>query len=136
MLKPLTVWITKNWKILQEMRILDYLTCHLRNQYAGQEAIVRSRHGTIDCFKIGKGVWQGCTLSLCLFNLYAEYIMWCVGLEDSHTGIKTTGRNINNFKYADGTTLMAESEKKLKEPLDEGERWEWKSWLKTEHSKK
>ena len=96
------------------MRIPDYLTCHLRNLYTGQEAIVRTRHGTMDCFKIGEGVWQSYTLSPCLFNLYAEYIMWRVGLEDSHTGIKTAGRNTNNFKYADDTTLMAESEKKLK----------------------
>ena len=104
------------------MGIPDHLTCLLRNLYADQEATVRTEHGTTDWFQIGKGVRQGCILSPCLFNFYAEYIMRNAGLEDSHTGIKTTGRNINNFKYADGTTLMAESEKKLKEPLDEGER--------------
>ena len=92
------------------MRIPDYLTCHLRNLYAGQEAIVRTRHGTMDCFKIGEGVWQSYTLSPCLFNLYAEYITWHVGLEDSHTEIRTAGRNTNNFKYADDTTLRAENE--------------------------
>ena len=88
----------------------DHLTCLLRNLYAGQEATVRTGHGTTDWFQIGKGVRQGCILSPCLFNLYAEYIMRNAGLEEAQAGIKTAGRNINNFRYADNTTLMAESE--------------------------
>ena len=108
--KPLTVWITINWKILREMGIPDHLTCLLRNLYAGQEATVRTRHGTTDWVQIGKGVGQGCILSPCLFNLYAEYIMRNAGLEETQAGIKITGRNINNLRYADDTTLMAESE--------------------------
>ena len=112
--KPLTVWITINWKILKEMGIPDHLTCLLRNLYAGQEATVRSGHGTIDWFQIGKGVRQGCILSPCLFNFYAEYIMRNPGLEEAQAGIKIAGRNINNLRYADDTTLMAESEEELK----------------------
>ena len=108
--KPLTVWITINWKILKEMGIPDHLTCLLRNLYAGQEATVRTGHGTTDSFQTGKGVCQGCILSPCLFNLYAEYIMRNAGLEESQAGIKIAGRNINNHTYADDTTLMAESE--------------------------
>ena len=108
--KPLTRWITTNWKILQEMEIPDHLTCLLRNLHAGQEATVRTRHGTTDWFQIGKGVRQGCTLSPCLFNLCAEYIMRNAGLDEAQAGIKSAGRNINNFRYADDTTLMAESE--------------------------
>ena len=96
--KPLTVWITINWKILKEMGILDHLTCLLRNQYAGQEATVRTGHGTTDWFQIGKGVHQGCILSPCLFNLYAEYIMRNAGLEEAQAGIKTAGRNISNLR--------------------------------------
>ena len=96
------------------MGIPDHLTCLLRNLYAGQEATVRTGHGTTDCFQIGKGVRQGCILSPCLFNLYAEYIMRNSGLEETQTGIKIAGRNINNFRYADDTTLMAESEEELK----------------------
>src|SRR5574339_354885 len=96
------------------MGIPDHLTCLLRNLYAGQEAIVRTGHGTTDCFQIGKGVRQGCILSLCLFNLYAEYIMRNIGLEEAQAGIKIAGRNINNLRYADDTTLMAESEEELK----------------------
>ena len=92
--KPLTVWITTNWKILQEMGISDHLTCLLRNLYAGQEATVRTGHRTIDWFQIGKGVRQGCVLSPCLFNLYAEYIMRNAGLEEAQAGIKIAGRNI------------------------------------------
>ena len=92
------------------MRIPDYLTCFLRNLYAGQEATVRTGHGTKDWFQIGKGVRQGYILSLCLFNLNAEYIMRNTGLEEAQAGIKIAGRNINNLRYADGTTLMAESE--------------------------
>ena len=97
----------KLWKILKEMGIPDHLTCLLRNMYAGQEATVRTGRGTIDWFQIGKGIRQGCILSPCLFNLYAEYIMRNPGLDEA--GIKTAGRNISNLKYADDTTLMAES---------------------------
>ena len=99
------------------MGIPDHLTCLLRNQYAGQEATVRTGHGTTDWFQIGKGVCQGCILSPCLFNLYAEYIMRNVGLEETQAGIKIAGRNINNFRYADNTTLMAESEEEPKSLL-------------------
>src|SRR5574341_1140045 len=112
--KPLTVWITINWKILKDMGIPDHLICLLRNLYAGQEATVRTEHGTKDWFQIGKGVRQGCILSPCLFNLYAEYIMRNAGLEETEAGIKIAGRNINNLRYADDTTLMAESEEELK----------------------
>ena len=97
-----------NWKILKEMGISDHLICPLRNQSADQEATVRTGHGTTDWFRIGKGVHQGCILSPCLFNLYAEYIMRNAGLEETQAGIKTAGRNINNLRYADDTTLMAE----------------------------
>ena len=115
--KPLTVCITINWKILKEMGIPDHLTCLLRNLYAGQEATVRTGHGTTDWFQIGKRVRQGCILSPCLFNLYAEYIMRNAGLEETQAGIKIAGRNINNLRYADHTTLMAESEEELKSLL-------------------
>ena len=115
--KPLTVWITINWKILKEMGIPDHLTCLLRNLYAGQEATVRTGHGTADWFQIGKGVCQGCILSPCLFNLYVEYIMRNAGLDEAQAGIKIEGRNINNLRYADDTTLMAESEEELKSLL-------------------
>ena len=115
--KPSTVWITTNWKILKEMRIPDHLSCLLRNLYAGQEATVRTGHGTTDWFLIGKGICQGCILSPCLFNLYAEYIMRNAGLEEAQAGIKIAGRNINNLRYADDTTLMAESEEELKSLL-------------------
>ena len=111
--KPLTVWITINWKILKEMGIPDHLICLLRNLYAGQEATIRTGNGTTDWFQIGKGVRQGCILSPCLFNLYAEYIMRNVGLEEAQAGIKIAGRNINNLRYADDTTLVAESEEEL-----------------------
>ena len=107
--KPLTVWITINWKILKEMGIPDHLTCLLRNLYAGREATVRTGHGTTDWFQIGKGVRQGCILSLCLFNFYAEYIMRNAGLEETQAGIKIARRNISNLRYADDITLMAES---------------------------
>ena len=100
----------KLWKILQEMDIPDHLTCILRNLYAGQEATVRTGHRTTDWFQIGKGVCQGCILSPCLFNLYAEYIMRTAGLEGAQVRIKIAGRNINNLRYTDDTTLMAESE--------------------------
>ena len=102
------------WKILKEMVIPDNLICLLRNLYAGQEETVRIGHGTTDWFQIGKGVRQGCILSACLFNLYAEYIIRNAGLEEAQEGIKIAGRNINNPKYADDTTLMAESEEELK----------------------
>ena len=105
------------WKILKEMGIPDYVTCLLRNLYAGQEATVRTAHGTIDWFQIGKGVRQGCVLSPCLFNLYAEHIMRNTGLEEAQAGIKIAWRNINNLRYADDTTLMAESEEELKSLL-------------------
>ena len=107
----------KLWKILKEMGISDHLTCLLRNLYAGQEAAVRTGHVTTDWFQIGKGVRQGCILSPCLFNLYAEYIMRNAGLEEAQAGIKIAGRNINNLRYADDTTLMAESEEELKSLL-------------------
>ena len=113
--KPLTVWITINWKILKEIGIPDHLTCLLRNLYAGQEASVRTGHGTTDWFQIGKEVCQGCILSPCLFNLYAEYIMTNAGLEEAQAGIKIARRN--NLRYADETTLMAESEEELKSLL-------------------
>ena len=122
--KPLTEWITINWKILKEMGIPDHLTCHLRNLYAGQEATVRTGHGITDWFQIGKGIHQGCILSPCLFNLYAEYIMRNAGLKEAQAGIKIAGRNINNLRYADDTTLMTESKEELKKPLDESERRE------------
>ena len=99
----------KLWKILQEMGILDHLTCLLRNLYAGQEATVRTGHGKMDWFQIGKGVRQGCTLSPCLFNLYAEYIMRNVGLDKAQAGIKNARKNTNNLRYADDTNLMAEA---------------------------
>ena len=115
--KPLTVWITTNWKILKEMGLSDPLTCLLRNLYAGQEVTVRTGHGTTDWFQIGKGVRQGCILSPCLFNLYAEYIMRNALLDEAQAGIKIAGRNINNLRYADDTILMAESEEELKSLL-------------------
>jgi len=113
--KPMTVWITINWKILKEMGIQDHLTCLLRNLYTSQEATVRTGHGTTDWFQIGKGVRQGCILSLCLLNLYAEYIMRNNGLEEAQAGIKISRRNIHNLRYADDTTFMVESEEELNE---------------------
>ena len=107
----------KLWKILKEMGIPDHLTSLLRNLYGGQEATVRTGHGTTDWFQIGKGVHQGCILSPCLFNLYAEYIMKNTGLDEAQAGIKIAGRNINHLRYADDTTLMAESEEELKRLL-------------------
>ena len=107
----------KLWKILKEMGIPDHLTCLLRYLYAGQEATVRAGHGTTDWLQIGKGVCQGCILSPCLFNFYAEYIMRKTGLEEAQAGIKIAGRNINNLRCADDTTLMAESEEELKSLL-------------------
>ena len=108
--KPLTVDHHKLWKILKVMGMPDHLSCLLRNLYAGQEATVRTGHGTTDWFQIGKGVRQGCILSPCLFNLYAEYSMRKAGLDEAQAGIKMAGRNTNNLRYADDTTIMAESE--------------------------
>ena len=107
----------KLWKILKEMGIPAHLTCHLRNLYTGQEATVRTAHGITDWFQIGKGARQGCILSPCLFNLYAEHIMGNAGLEEAQAGIKIAGRNVNNLSYADDTTLIAESEEELKSLL-------------------
>ena len=117
MLKPLTVWITTNWKILKEMGIPDHLTYLLKNLYAGQEAAVKTGHGMMDWFKIGKGVHQGCILSPCLFNVYAEYIMRNSRLNESQAGIKIARRNINNLRYADDITLLVESKEELKSLL-------------------
>ena len=103
------------------MEIPDHLTCLLRNLYAGQEATIRTGHRTIDWFQIGKGVHQGCILSLCLFHLYAEYITRNAGLDEAQAGIRIAGRNRNNLRYADNTTLMAESEEEQKKPLDKSE---------------
>ena len=111
------MWITTNWKILKDTGILEHLTCLLRDLYAGQEATVRMGHGTMEWFQIGKEVCQGHILSPCLFNLYAEYIMRNAGLKETQAGIKVARRNINNLRYADDTTLMAESEEELKSLL-------------------
>ena len=117
------------------MEIADHLTCLLRNLYAGQEAAVGTGHGRVDWFKIGKEARQGCTLSPCLFNLYIEYIMRNIGLDEAQAGIKIVGRNISNLRYADDTTLVAESEEELKNLLmrvkDESE----KIWLEAQNSK-
>ena len=107
----------KLWKILKEMGIPDHLTCLLRNLYAGQEVTVRTGHGTTDWFQIGKGVRQGCILSPCLFNLYTEYIMRNTGMDEAQAGIKISRRNINNLRYAEDITLMAESKEELKSLL-------------------
>ena len=109
--KPLIVWITTNWKILKEMELSDHVTCLLRNVYAGEEATVRTGHGTTDWFQIGKGVCQVCILSSCLFNLYAEYIMRNTRRDEAQAGIKIAGKNINNVRYANATTLMAEAKR-------------------------
>ena len=122
----------KLWKILKEMGIPDHQTCLLRNLYAGQEATVRTGHGTTDWSQIGNGVCQGCILSPCLFNLYAECLMRNARLYEAQVAINIPGRSINNLRYADDTTLMAECEE-LKS-LDESERAERKSWLKSQHS--
>ena len=117
--KPSIAWITINWKIRKEMGILDHLTCILRNLYAGQEATVRTGHGTTNWFQIGKGVHQGYILSPCLFNLYAQYIMRNAGLDEAQVGIKIARRNINNLRDAGDTILTAESEEELKSFLME-----------------
>ena len=111
------MWITINWKILKEIGILYDLTCLLRNLYAGQEATVRTEHGRTDRFQIGKGVRQGCILSSCLFNLYSEYIMRNIGLDEAQAGPKIARRNISNLRYADETTLIVEREEELKSLL-------------------
>ena len=116
----------KLWKILKKMGISDHLTCLLRNLYAGQEATVRTGHGTADWFQIGKGVCQGCILSPCLFNLYAEYIMRNTRLDDAQAGIKIARRDIKNLRYADDTTPMAENEEELKR----ASWWRWKRRVK------
>ena len=120
--------------ILKKMGIPDHLTCLLRNLYADKEATVRTGHGTTDWFQIWKGVRQGCILSPCLFNLYAEYIIRNAGLEEAQAGIKIAMRNINNLRYVDDTTLMAESEEELKSLLMKVKEESEKSWLKTQHS--
>ena len=112
----------KLWTVLKEMGMPDHLTCLLRYLYAGQEATVRTGHGTTDWFQIGKGVTQGCILSSFLFNLYAEYIMRNAGLDEAQARIKISGKNINNLRYADDTTLKAEKRRGTKKPLDESER--------------
>ena len=114
----------KLWKILKEMGTPDHLTCLLRNLYAGQEATVRTGHGTTGWFQIGKGVHQGCILSPCLLNLYAEYIMRNAGLDEAQAGIKTAGRNISNLRYADDNQPYGRKWRRTKEPLDESERGE------------
>ena len=124
----------KLWKILQEMGIADHLICLLRNLYAGQEATVRTGHETTDWFQIWKGVRQGCILSPYLLNLNAEYIMRNAGLEEAQAGIKIARRNINNLRYADDTTIMAESEEELKSLLMKVKVESEKSWLKAQHS--
>ena len=116
------------------MGIPDQLTCLLRNLYEGQEATVRTGHGTTDWFQIGKGVHQGCILSPCLFNFYAEYIMINAGLEETEAGIKIARRNINHLRYANDTTFMAESEEELKSLLTKMKEESEKSWLKAQHS--
>jgi len=119
--KPLTVWITTNWKILQEMGIPDRLTCFLRNLYSGQEATVRTGHETTDWFQIRKGIHQGCILSICLFNLYAEYIMGNARLDEAQVGIKIARRNTNNLRYTNEHT-HGRKRRRTEQPLDESER--------------
>ena len=120
----------KLWKVLKEMGLPDHLTCLLRNLCTGQEATVRTRHGTKDCFKIGKGVHHSCILSLCLFNFCAQYIMQYVRLDEAQAGIKIARKNINNLRYADDTTLMAENEEELKSLLMEVKEESEKAGLK------
>ena len=117
MTKSLAVWITKNWKILKDMGIPDHLTFLLRNLYAGQEATVRTGHGAMDWFQIGKGVCQGCISSPYLFNLHTEYIMRNSGMDEAQAGMKIARRNITNLRYANNITLMAGSKEELKSPL-------------------
>ena len=123
------------WKILKDMGIPDPLTCLLRNKHGGHEATVRNRHGTMDCFQIGKGVRQDCILLPCLFNLYAEYIIRNAGLEEAQPRIKVAGRDISNLRYADDTTLMVESEDELKSLLMKVKEESEKLGLQAQHSK-
>ena len=133
--KPLTIWITtKLWKIPKQMWIPDHLTCLLRNLYAGQKAVFLTLHGTTDWFKTWNRICEGCILSSCLFNLYAEYIMWNARLDDSQAGINIAGRN-NNLRYADDSHSNIRKQRGTKQPFDEDERGEWKSWPKIQHSK-
>ena len=125
---------SKPWKILKEMGIPNHLTCLLRNLNAGQEATIRTGHGTTDWFQIGKGVPQGCILSPCLFNLYGEVIMRNAGLDVAQAGIKIARKNINNLRHR-WYHPYGRKRGRTKEPLDESERGEWKSWLKSKHSK-
>ena len=124
----------KLWEILKGKEIPDHLTCVLKNLYAAQEATVRTLHETTGWFKTGKRIQQSCVMSPCIFNFYAEYIMRNAGLDESQAGIKTAQRNINNLTYGDDTT--GRKQRGTKEPLDEGERGAWKSWLETQHLKK
>ena len=124
----------KLWEILKEKRIPDHLTCLLRNLYAGQESTVRNGHGTIDWYQLRKGVRQSCVLSPCLFNLYAEYIIRNAGLHEAQAGIKIAGRNINNLRYAEDTTLMVESKEELKSLLMKVKEESEKVGLKLKHS--
>jgi len=133
--KPLTVWITTNWKILKNMEIPDHPTCLLGNPHPGQEATVRTKHGTTNCFKMGKRVHQRCILSPCLFNVYAEYIRQTGRLNEAQAGIQITRRYTSNLKYVDSTTLMAECEEELKSLLMRVIE-QWKTWLKSQHLKK
>ena len=134
MLKSLTVWITTNWKIPKEMRLPNQPTWLLRNLYAGQETTVRTGHGTVDCFQIGKEVCQRCILSSCVFNLYVEYIMWNARPDEAQARIKISGRNINNLRYAGKTTIISDCEEKLKSLLMKVKEESEKSGLK-QHSK-
>ena len=126
---------SKLWKIPQEMKIPDHHTCLLRNLDAGHETIVRSRHGAMGWFQTGKGVRQGCILSPCLFNLYAEYIMWNARLDEAQVGIKIAERTINNLRYVDDTTPMAKSDEQLESLSMRVKEESGKSWLRTQHSK-
>ena len=128
--KPLTVWITTNWKILREMGIPDHLTCLLRNLYAGQEATVRTGHGTIDWFQIGQGVYQGCILSPCLFNLYAEYIMQNAWLHEAQARIKISGRNIITSDMQMIPYLWQKVKKAERRRIDSFELWCWRRLLR------
>ena len=125
--------MTNCGKLLRELGIPDHLTCLLGNLYAGQEATVRTLYGATDRFKVEEGVWQSYLLAPCLFNLYAEHIMINSGMDELQAGIKIVRRNINNLRYENDTTLMAESEEEFKEPLDESEGGEWKSRLKAKY---
>ena len=133
-LNSLTMWITRNCVKFLKKWESDHLNCLLRNLHAGQEATVRTRYGTINWFQIVKAVCQGCILSPCLFNLYAEYIMRNAGLDETQTGVKIARKNINNLRGR-WHHHYGRKQRETKKPLDLGERWEWKNWLKTQHSK-